>query len=152
MLILHVLAAILFLGPVTVATSTFQVRALEVHNGNDAAKGAASVLHKISNTYGLLSLLVPLLGFGVLFSDMTFFKEGRMHTSILLSFIAWALLFFLILPRQKKMMAALNLLEEDDMPAEPVHIADWNKAKGQLAMFSGIFAALWLVVAVLMVL
>ena len=151
MLILHVIAAILFLGPVTVATSTFQVRALEAHRGNETARGSTTVLHKISNTYGLLSLLVPLLGFGVLFSDITFLKEGRMHASILITFIAWALLFFLILPRQKKMMAALGLLDEDDMPSEPVEIANWDKAKSQLAMFSGIFAALWLVITVLMV-
>lgn len=52
MLILHVIAAILFLGPVTVATSTFQVRALEAHRGNETARGSATVLHKISNTYG----------------------------------------------------------------------------------------------------
>lgn len=152
MLILHVVAAILFLGPVTVATSTFQVRALEAHNGNEHAKGSAAVLHKISNTYGFLSILVPLLGFGVLFSDMAFLKEGRMHASITISIVAWALLFFLILPRQKKMMAALGLLDKEDMPDKPVEIADWKKAKGQLAMFSGIFAALWLIVAVLMVL
>ncbi|WJZ02329.1 hypothetical protein CFREI_05165 [Corynebacterium freiburgense] len=150
MFILHVLAAILFLGPVTVATSTFQVRALEAHNGNDAARGSATVLHKISNTYGLLSLLVPLLGFGVLFSNMAYLKEGRMHASITITIIAWALLFFLILPKQKKMMAALGLLDKEDMPDQPVEIADWGKAKSQLAMFSGIFAALWVIVAVLM--
>ncbi|MEJ5928123.1 DUF2269 domain-containing protein [Corynebacterium sp. H128] len=149
MIALHVLSAVLFLGPVTVATSSFQVKALAAHNGDDAARGAAKLLHQISTTYGMLSLLVPLLGVGVFMMDSAYMKQGQFHAAIGLSVIAWALLFFLILPRQKKLMAGLGLLDADEMPANP-EVADWKKAKGQLSMFGGIFALLWLITAVLM--
>lgn len=145
MLILHILTAILFLGPVTVATSTFHVRAFDAHNGDENARGATSLLHKISNTYGMLSLLVPLLGIGE-FIEKGYFDKGQFHAAIGLSVVAWALLFFVILPRQKKMVAALGL----DPEAPATEIADWKKAKGQLSMFGGIFALLWLITAGLM--
>lgn len=150
MLILHVLAAVLFLGPVTVAVSTFHIQAVKAHNGHEAARGSAGVLHRITTTYGLLSLLVPLLGFGVMFSDLgTWVKEGLLHVSILLSIIAWALLYFLIIPLQKKMAAELGLLDEEDRPANP-GVENWEKARSQLSMFGGIFALIWVVVFVIM--
>ena len=99
MLILHVVAALLLLGPVTVAVSTFHVRAREAHNGNNLARGSVRTLFTITNTYGLISLIVPLLGVGLLLSNMSYLREGRFHASILLSVIAWGILFFLIVPR-----------------------------------------------------
>lgn len=156
MLILHVVAALLLLGPVTVAVSTFHVRAREAHNGNDLARGSVRTLFTITNTYGLISLIVPLLGVGLLLSNMSYLREGRFHASILLSVIAWGILFFLIVPRQKKMMAALGLSDDDDgVPSEKrtgeATIENWDKAVSQLSMFGGIFSALWVIVAVLMV-
>ena len=156
MLILHVVAALLLLGPVTVAVSTFHVRAREAHNGNDLARGSVRTLFTITNTYGLISLIVPLLGVGLLLSNMFYLREGRFHASILLSVIAWGILFFLIVPRQKKMMAALGLSDDDDgVPSEKrtgeATIENWDKAVSQLSMFGGIFSALWVIVAILMV-
>ena len=156
MLILHVVAALLLLGPVTVAVSTFHVRAREAHNGNDLARGSVRTLFTITNTYGLISLIVPLLGMGLLLSNMSYLREGRFHASILLSVIAWGILFFLIVPRQKKMMAALGLSDDDDgVPSEKrtgeATIENWDKAVSQLSMFGGIFSALWVIVAILMV-
>ena len=156
MLILHVVAALLLLGPVTVAVSTFHVRAREAHNGNDLARGSVRTLFTITNTYGLISLIVPLLGMGLLLSNMSYLREGRFHASILLSVIAWGILFFRIVPRQKKMMAALGLSDDDDgVPSEKhagaATIENWDKAVSQLSMFGGIFSALWVIVAVLMV-
>ena len=66
--IVHVLAAVLLLGPVTVAVSQFQVQALKAHEGDTAAGGAARVLYRITQTYGMLSLLVPLVGFAIMFT------------------------------------------------------------------------------------
>ena len=156
MLILHVVSALLLLGPVTVAVSTFHVRAREAHNGNDLARGSVRTLFTITNTYGLISLIVPLLGVGLLLSNMSYLREGRFHASILLSVIAWGILFFLVIPRQKKMMAALGLSDDDDnAPGEKrtgeATIENWDKAVSQLSMFGGIFSALWVIVAVLMV-
>ncbi len=150
MIMLHVIAAILFLGPVTVATSSFQVRALEAHNGNTQAAGSAKTLFKITQTYGMLSLLVPLLGLAIMFLDTSYFTNGLFHASIALAVIAWGILLFLIMPRQKKLMGALGLLEADEQAAKTYEIADWNKAKSQLSMFGGIWALLWVIIAVLM--
>jgi len=85
-------------------------------------------------------------------------KSGALHTSILLAIVAWAVLYFLITPKQRLMMAGLGVTGEDEMTDDPdfreradkAANLDWDKAKGQLSMFSGIFALLWLVTAVLM--
>ncbi|WP_047241361.1 hypothetical protein [Corynebacterium epidermidicanis] len=146
---LHILTAILFLGPVTVAVSSFQVKALAAHSGDTTALGAAKNLHAITRSYGTLSLLVPLLGVALFISDSAYMKQGQFHAAIALSVVAWAVLYFVILPRQKKLLGALGALATDETPADTT-VADWNKAKGQLSMFGGIFSALWLITAVLM--
>jgi len=142
--IVHVLAAVLLLGPVTVAVSQFQVQALKAHEGDTAAGGAARVLYRITQTYGMLSLLVPLVGFAIMFTG-NYWHEGRFHVSLLLSIIGWALLLFVIMPRQKTMMGTLELTHD-------FQVTDWKKAKSQLAMFGGIFSLLWVVTAILMML
>ena len=158
-LIAHVLAAILLLGPVTVAISMFPRLALAARGGEAGAVGAARSMHAITRTYGLWSLAVPLLGFGVMFTDLeNYMKSGALHASILLAIIAWAVLFFLVTPKQRVMMAGLGVADEDEMTDDPdfreradkAANLDWDKAKSQLSMFSGIFALLWFVTAVLM--
>ncbi|ALZ99871.1 hypothetical protein [Corynebacterium glutamicum] len=151
MIAIHAIAAILFLGPATVANSQFHVRAYDAHNGNTQAAGSAKTLFKISQSYGMLSLLVPLLGIAIMLLDWSFYKsEGQFHAAIALSVITWALLLFVIFPRQKKMMGALGLLENDEQAAKTYEIENWDKAKSQLSMFGGIWALLWVVIAVLM--
>ncbi len=151
MIAIHAIAAILFLGPATVANSQFHVRAFDAHNGNTQAAGSAKTLFKISQSYGMLSLLVPLLGIAIMLLDWSFYKsEGQFHAAIALSVITWALLLFVIFPRQKKMMGALDLLEDDEQAAKTYEIENWDKAKSQLSMFGGIWALLWVIIAVLM--
>lgn len=151
MIAIHAIAAILFLGPATVANSQFHVRAFDAHNGNTQAAGSAKTLFKISQSYGMLSLLVPLLGIAIMLLDWSFYKsEGQFHAAIALSIITWALLLFVIFPRQKKMMGALDLLEDDEQAAKTYEIENWDKAKSQLSMFGGIWALLWVIIAVLM--
>lgn len=148
---LHILAAILLLGPVALAVSTFHTFALNAHNGDESAKSTAKLMYKITNVYGLLSLLVPLLGVAVMFLDSTFLRDGRFHTSIFLSVIAWGILFFFISPRQKKLAGALGLLDDDEQEEEEFKVVDWAKAKKQLAMLGGIFNLIWVIIFVLMV-
>lgn len=151
MIAIHAIAAILLLGPATVANSQFHVRAYDAHNGNTQAAGSAKTLFKISQSYGMLSLLVPLLGIAIMLLDWSFYKsEGQFHAAIALSVITWALLLFVIFPRQKKMMGALDLLEDDEQAAKTYEIENWDKAKSQLSMFGGIWALLWVIIAVLM--
>lgn len=152
LIVFHVLAAVLFLGPVTVAISTFQTQAVKAQAGDTRAAGAASVLHKLTNVYGMLAALVPLLGVGIMMTDSAYWSDGRFHIAITLAVIAWLILLFLIIPRQKKMMGSLGLLdaadhdpESDVLPAEK-----FDKTKSQLSMFGGIFSLLWLIMFVLM--
>ena len=105
-LIAHVVAAILLLGPVTVAISMFPRLALAARDGEAGTVGAARTMHAITRTYGLFSLAVPLLGVGVMFTDLGYYmKAGALHTSILLAVIAWALLPLRHHPKQAVMMA-----------------------------------------------
>lgn len=150
LILLHVLAAILFLGPVTVAVSSFHARAYAAHGGDEQAKGAATTLYKVTQTYGNLSLLVPLIGFAVMFTGDDYWSDGRFHASIALSVVAWVILYFLIYPRQKKMMGALGLLDADELEGQSFEITDWDKAKSLLSMFGGIFSLLWVMIAILM--
>lgn len=158
-LIAHVIAAILLLGPVTVAISMFPKVALAAKNGQTENLGTVRTLHAISRTYGTWSLLVPLLGFGVMFTDISLYmKAGALHGSIALAIIAWALLFFLVIPRQRLMMAGLGIADQDEDANDPEFVErakkaadlDWDKQKKQLAMFSGIFSALWVIIALAM--
>ena len=158
-LIAHVVAAILLLGPVTVAISMFPRLALAARDGEAGTVGAARTMHAITRTYGLFSLAVPLLGVGVMFTDLGYYmKAGALHASILLVIIAWALLYFVITPKQAVMMAGLGVAGEDELADDPdfrkradkAANLDWKKAKGQLAMFSGIFSLLWVVAGILM--
>ncbi|MBP3088987.1 DUF2269 domain-containing protein [Corynebacterium sp. sy017] len=149
LVLLHVIAAILFLGPVTFAVSTFHVRAFAAHNGDELARGSAAVLYKITRTYGILSVLVPLIGFAIMFTG-DYWSEGKFHISIMLSVFAWGILYFLILPIQQRMADALSISEgaaEFDSAS-----FSWEKAKNHLSMFGGIFSLLWVIIAVLMIL
>ena len=79
---LHVAAAIVLLGPVVVATSMFPAEAARAKAGGEEATGRASVLHKISRNYGMLSALVPLLGGVVMAFDWnTYSTNYWLHTA-----------------------------------------------------------------------
>ena len=115
---LHVAAAILLIGPVCVSTSSFQTQMAKAAQGDHAALGSARVLHNITNTYGYISAIVPILGLGVFLSDISAYKsEVNFHIAILVAIVAWCLLFFVILPKQKKAMAALESTESFDYAA-----------------------------------
>ena len=147
-IMLHVLVAILFVGPLAVSTALFGGAAVKAAAGDQQSLGIAKVMHRITNTYGMLSLIVPAIGFIIFFTDLDVYKtEGMVHASILLTIIAWALLLFVISPKQAKVLAALGDTDVDaDAPAD----LDIEKAKKQLGMFGGIFSLLWLVTAIMM--
>ncbi|APT84524.1 hypothetical protein [Corynebacterium aquilae] len=149
----HVITAILFLGPVMFATSTFQVQALAAHKGDAQAVGSAALMYRVTTIYGALSGLVPVFGIAAwIFAYPHLMKNGLYHASILLCIIAWAVLYLAIIPRQRTMMAGLGALDPDQPGNKKVKkVSDWNKTKSQLSMFGGIFNGLWLLVALLMV-
>ncbi|QYH19906.1 DUF2269 domain-containing protein [Corynebacterium aquatimens] len=147
---IHVAAAIILLGPVMVATSMFPAEAVRARQGGEESTGRASVLHRITKTYGLISVLVPLLGGVILAVDWPSYKSNYwLHTAIILSVIAWALLFFMVIPQQRKIMGSLGALDPAD--ADPSDVAgNFEKAKATAAAGAGIFNLLWFLVLILM--
>ena len=139
---LHVLAAVLLMGPVMITVSTYQGQMMKAKDGDAKALGAATTLHRLTSQYGPLSAIVPILGLALFLTNMSVFgTQGRFHVSILLSVIAWVILVALIIPRQKKSLAAL---ESGD------NSVDFEDHKKKLSMFGGIFNLLWVITAILM--
>ena len=150
LIFLHVVAAILLLGPVVVSTSMFPRQVAESRAGGEEATGRASVLYRITKTYGMLSLLVPLLGGAVLASDWETYKANYwFHTAIVLSVIAWAILLGMVIPQQRKMMGTLGALPAAD--ADPAdQTTNFEKSKAKATAGAGIFNLLWMLTLILL--
>lgn len=139
---IHVLAAVLLMGPVMITVSAYQGQMMKAKDGDSKALGAATTLHRLTSQYGPLSAIVPVAGIAVFLTNLSAFgSEGRFHISILLAVIAWVILIAVIIPRQKKTLAALESGSRD---------VDFVKEKKQLSMFGGIFNLLWIITALLM--
>ncbi|AQS66017.1 hypothetical protein [Streptomyces pactum] len=154
LLSLHVLAAIIAVGPVTVAASMFPPAARRVvaavpagaGAGTDpaAAGGAGDVgtvrlLHRICRVYAGLGIAVPVLGFATA-AAMGVLGDAWLITSIALTAAAAGILIAFVLPRQEELLEQLTGRE----PVEHARTA-------RLAMFTGLFNLLWATVTVLMI-
>jgi uncharacterized membrane protein len=133
LLVLHIGAAILLIGPTTVATSAFARYATA-----DALPVAES-LHRIGRVYGPATLLVAAAGLA-LAQRGAMIAQGWLLASLLLFAVGWALLMGVILPDQAR---ALVLARRDPAALAPL--------RARLRAASGVYAAIWLVVLVLMV-
>jgi uncharacterized membrane protein len=141
-LTLHILAAILTVGPVTVAASMFRPLARRMLTAEAPEPGGLQVLHRITRGYAWASIAVPLFGFAVA-GSMHVMGETWIIVSIALTFVAAAVLAFLVVPAQSAVLTGADAAPE-------VRSGLVSKAK-LLSMTSGIFGLLWLVVLVLMV-
>jgi hypothetical protein len=149
-LTVHILAAILCVGPVTIAAGMFPPiarRTLSTDStGTDSTgspdAGGLQVLHRITRIYAWASLAVPVFGFA-LAGSMQVMDEAWLIVSIVLTLIAAMVLAFLVVPAQAAVLAATDATPE-------VRTGVLSKAK-QLSMTSGIFSLLWVIVLVLMV-
>jgi uncharacterized membrane protein len=142
LLTLHVLAAIVAVGPVTVAASMFPPaarRALTAADGPDAGVTTVRLLHRICRLYGAVGLAVPLFGFATA-SVMGVLGSGWLIASITLTAVAAGILIAFVLPRQDELLEELGA-------QRPVERAGTVR----LAMFTGIFNLLWATVTVLMI-
>ncbi|MFC8172326.1 hypothetical protein ACFY5H_17625 [Streptomyces sp. NPDC013012] len=143
---LHVLAAIITVGPVTVAASMFPAtlrRALG-HAGAGAgdARTTLRTLHRICRVYAGIGTAVPLFGF-VTASGLGVLGDAWLITSILLTALAACVLALFILPGQDRALAEVAGLPTASAPTSP--------QPGRLAMLTGVFNLLWATVTVLMV-
>lgn len=132
-------------------TSAFPRAALAAVRGDSAAQGSAFTTHKLSTTYGYLSALVPLFGLTLLLTDWsTYSTRPQFHTALLLSGVAWLLLFLLIIPKQKQMAALADILPAGEIDPEETPTGNPEQLKKVLTITSGIFNLLWIITLILM--
>ncbi len=129
LLSLHVLAAIVAIGPVTVAASMFP----GLLRRRPADPAVLRTLHRICRVYAALGLLVPVFGLATA-STLGVLTDAWLIASMVLTAVSALLLVGVVLPRQAEALAA---------PKE-------NTAR-RLGMVTGIFNLLWAAVVVLMI-
>lgn len=141
LLSLHVIVAIVAVGPVTVAASIFPRTAREAAAAprDPAPRAALATLHRICRVYALLALLVPVLGLATA-GAMGVLGDTWLTASIFLTGAAGFVLAAFVLPLQERIMREL------DAPVDAV-----AATAGRLAMTVGLFNLLWATVTVLMI-
>ncbi|MEH0429810.1 protease [Streptomyces stelliscabiei] len=175
LLSLHVLAAIIAVGPVTVAASMFppSARKALAEPGSERAVAAVRLLHRICRVYGGVGIAVPVLGFATAMS-MGVLNDTWLIVSMLLTALAAMVLLALVLPRQEEILAGIGGTAAGlgdtttDTGGTTVDLggtttdtgATTVDAKGttvdarttaRLAMFTGVFNLLWATVTILMI-
>jgi len=136
LLAVHVLAAIVAVGPVAVAASMFPPAARKALAAPDDADALATtrLLYRICQVYAAVGVVVPVFGFATA-SNMGVLGDTWLIVSIALTALAAVVLAALVLPRQSAILEG----------------AGDRAATVQLAMFTGIFNLLWAAVTVLMI-
>ncbi|MFJ7326616.1 DUF2269 family protein [Streptomyces cyaneofuscatus] len=142
---LHVIAAVLAIGPVTVVASMFPKALRRAHAapGDREAYAALRLLHRICRVYAGVGIAVPVFGFATA-SSLGVLGSAWLIVSILLTAAAAAVLVLLILPAQSRALATVP-------EAEPQGENAVHRAAGRLAMLTGVFNLLWATVTVLMI-
>ncbi|MEU7011942.1 DUF2269 family protein [Streptomyces sp. NPDC046332] len=136
LLSIHVLAAILVVGPITVAASLFPRYARRTSS-------VAALLHRICRGYAVAGIAVPVFGLATAI-QLGVLTDVWLLTSLVLTAIAAAVLVLAILPGQRRMLdGAIAAASADDGAA--------RATAARLAMLTGIFNVLWAVVVVLMI-
>ena len=138
LLSLHVLAAIVAIGPVTVAASMFPP-AVRRADPSGTAVGTVALLHRVCRIYARLGLAVPVFGLAT-GAAMGVLGDAWLITSMTLTAVAAGILVAFVLPRQEELLEALGARQT----VERTHTV-------QLAMFTGVFNLLWATVTVLMI-
>jgi hypothetical protein len=135
LLSLHVIAAIVAVGPVTVAASMFPAAARRGRGDQ------LPLLHRICRVYAGVGIAVPVFGLATA-SSLGVLGDAWLITSIGLTACAAAVLVFLVLPGQESMLPT----QED---AGGVAVA--TRTATRLGMYTGVFNLLWATVTVLMI-
>ncbi|MGW9378452.1 DUF2269 family protein [Streptomyces albidoflavus] len=138
---LHVLAAILAIGPITVAASMFPRLARTAPTAETPA-----LLHKICRSYAYVGAAVPVLGIAT-GAALGVLSDAWLVVSIVLTGVAAGLLVAVILPGQGELLEGA----EGGEGAVAVTGEERRAAAKKLAMTTGVFNLLWAVVVVLMI-
>ncbi|MFD9125466.1 hypothetical protein [Kitasatospora sp. NPDC059571] len=155
LLSLHVLASVLFIGPVAVAVSMYPRRAAAaLADGPDRVSAAASVrmLHRITQLYALLGVAVPVLGIGTA-QVMGIMGQTWLIVSLVLTAVAAGSLLLLVLPAQQAVIDTLDLADGKEISGVVRGDERERAERGLklLPMTAGVFNLLWAVVVVMMV-
>ncbi|WP_210493722.1 hypothetical protein [Patulibacter sp. SYSU D01012] len=146
LLSIHVVAAIVAIGPVTVAASAFP-RAARAALADPHDQGAAATLaslHRICRAYAALGVLVPVFGLATA-ASLGVLGDAWLLASIGLTVVAAGVLALRVLPAQRRVMTrAWGATAGLDAPAARALTAP-------LAMTAGVFNLLWVAVTVLMI-
>jgi uncharacterized membrane protein len=126
----HIAAVMFLLGPLTIATTTTP----RYIRNNDVA--VLRYLHRTSRIFGYGSLLVLIFGLGLAHKNIS---KPWLTISMTLFVIGLAMLVFVVVPDQRKAIAALEAAGSADVQ------------RGRIVAISSIVAVLWLVVLALMV-
>jgi hypothetical protein len=148
LLSLHVIAAIVCVGPVTLAASLFPRHARRASAGDPGDATIAATMHRISRRYATLGVLVPVLGLAT-GAALGVLGDAWLSASILLTAAAAGVLVGLVLPGQQRALAAIGAPAAAGGPAPAV--AGAAPPPARLAMHAGLFNVLWAVVVVLMI-
>ena len=155
LLSLHVIAAIVLVGPVTVAVSAFPrfARMAASDDGSSGARAVAGYLHRVTRVYSVLSIAVPVFGLATAI-QLGVLGDLWITASIAITLGAAAVLIFRVLPGQREVMASLP---DDPVADDPVaDVAPGGTPTNTdrtrcLGMNSGVFSLLWATVVVLMI-
>ncbi|MFF1614610.1 hypothetical protein ACFVYA_43190 [Amycolatopsis sp. NPDC058278] len=133
LLSVHVLAAILAIGPVAVAASMFPAAARAAHLvPDDPRKNAVpGVLNRITRVYAVIGIFVPVFGIATA-AALGVLGDAWLIISMVLTAVAAVLLVGVILPAQQRVLGT-------------------GTPDRRLAMSTGLFNLLWAVVVVLMI-
>jgi hypothetical protein len=133
LLSVHVLAAILAIGPVAVAASMFPAAARAAHLApDDLRKNAVpGVLNRITRVYAVIGIFVPVFGVAT-GAALGVLGDAWLIVSMVLTAVAAVVLVGVILPGQQRVLGT-------------------GDPDRRLAMSTGIFNLLWAVVVVLMI-
>jgi hypothetical protein len=138
LLSLHVLVAILAVGPVAVAASMFPGA---LRRGHDVA--VLRTLHRVCRVYAAVGIAVPVFGLATA-SSLGVLGDGWLIVSIALTALAACVLVFLLLPGQEQALA--------DLPAPPgAEVGLATRVSTRLGMWAGVFNLLWATVTVMMI-
>lgn len=145
---IHVVAGLLFLGPVTVAGSLFPRyarQALEQLPAREQSYGAARLLYRITAGYAVAAITVPVFGLSVAGQEHVF-GQAWLQASIGLVATAAALLGLVVLPAQRRVISALERAQGGS-PVTP----GLRRLPARLSAATGLFSLAWVSVAVLMI-
>jgi hypothetical protein len=144
LLAIHVVLAIILIGPLTAAASLFPRYARQAVAAGEDQTGPYAVLvalHRISTGYAVAGLAVPVFGIATA-SAMGVLGDYWIWISLALVVVAAGLLTWAIVPIQRRIMELLQ---------SPGGVGQVPALAPRLGMVTGTFGLIWVIVVILMI-